>query len=113
MRLARFEHRGEGKIFDVRRSLGLTGYRVVEEQLRLSADEGYAALCGPRRGPRMKHIRRGNGVRELERANLVVRVALAVQSVEHHLLLFGREGADAGKSGGLVEHFGRDFRQLW
>ena len=52
---------------------------------------GLAAGCG------MKDVGGRNGVGDLERANLVVGVALIVQPVEHHLFLLGGEGADAGQ----------------
>ena len=61
---------------------------------------------------RMKHIGRRDGVGQFERANLLVTIALIVETLEHHLLLRVGEWADIGHFRGLVQHFRRDFRQV-
>ena len=61
---------------------------------------------------RMEHIGRRDGVGQFERADVLVTIALIVETIEHHLLLRVGEWADIGHFRGLVQHLGRDFRQV-
>src|ERR1700733_14241875 len=60
----------------------------------------------------MKHKRRRNRVRDLQRTNRRIRIPLSAQPVEHHLLLLVAEGTDAGQLRRAVNHPCRDLLQL-
>ena len=65
-----------------------------------------------RRGHGMKHIRRRDGIWDLQLADGLARAVLIDQPVDHHLLLLGGERADAGEDRRRVDHLRRELRRL-